>query len=78
MTSSECHSVEVLSTTVDYSLVAMVNVYVAFSLMIREVYGIQCMLRSSRIINEMLSEIHTLEKCDFLKSVVISQIILRC
>ena len=46
------------------------------SLIIRKKHGIQCMLCSFQIIIEMLPEIHTMEKCDFLKSVIHSQIIL--
>ena len=38
--------------------------------------GIQCMPCSARIISEMLPEIHTVEKFDFLKSMIYSQIIL--
>ena len=45
------------------------------SLIIREEHGIQCMPLSSQIISEMLSEIHTIEKFDFLKSIIPSQII---
>ena len=45
------------------------------SLMIREEYGIQCMPCSSGIISEMQAEIHTMEKFDFLKSIIHSQII---
>ena len=33
------------------------------------------MLCSSPIMNEMLPEIHTMEKCDFLKPIIHSQII---
>ena len=43
--------------------------------MIRGEQGIQCMPCSSRIISEMLPEIHTMEKCDFLKSITHSFII---
>ena len=43
--------------------------------MIREEHGIQCMPCSSRIISEMLPEIHIVEKCDFLKPIIHSQII---
>ena len=35
---------------------------------------IQCMPCFSQIISEMLSEIHTVEKCDFLLPVIRSQI----
>ena len=33
----------------------------------QEEYGLQCMPCSSRIISEMLPDIHTMEKFDFLK-----------
>ena len=42
--------------------------------MIREEHGIQFMPCYSRIIREMLLEIHIMEKCDFLKSITQSQI----
>ena len=45
------------------------------SLIIQEEHGIQCMPCSSQIINEMLPEIHTVEKFDFLKAMIHSQII---
>ena len=44
------------------------------SLMIRGKHGIQCMPCFSRIISEMLSEIHTTDKCEFLKTVIYSKI----
>ena len=44
--------------------------------MIRGEHDIQCMPCSSRIISEMLPEINTMEKCDFLKSIIHSYIIL--
>ena len=37
--------------------------------MIRREHGIQCMPCSFRIMSEMLSEIHTIEKFDFFKSI---------
>ena len=40
------------------------------SLIIRWEHSIQCMSSSSRIISEMLPEIHTMEKFDFLKSAI--------
>ena len=43
--------------------------------MIRGQNGIQWMPFSTKIISEMLPEIHTTEKCDFLKSIICSQII---
>ena len=81
MTSSGCYSVKVLSATVDYFLVAMVRDL--FRHLIHESrrawysleHCIQCMPYSSRIISELLPEIHTMEKCDFLKSVIHSEII---
>ena len=55
----------------------MVNAtdFVAISLMIRGEHGIQSMPCSSRIISEMLPKIHTMEKFDFLKSIIYSQMI---
>ena len=44
-------------------------------LVIQGEYGIQCMPCSPQIISEMLPEIHTMEKCDFLKPRIHSQII---
>ena len=75
MTSSGCHSVKLLSTTVGHSLVAMVQIYVVLSLVIRVEHGIHCRPCSNRIISEMLPDIHTMEKFDFLKSMIHSQII---
>ena len=46
----------------------------SLSHIIREEHGIQCMPCSFRIISEMLLEIHTIEKCDVLKSIIRSQI----
>ena len=43
--------------------------------MIRGEHGIQCMPCSSQIISEMLPEIHTMEKFDFVKYIIHSQII---
>ena len=43
--------------------------------MIGGVHGIHCMPCSSQIISEMLPIIHTMEKFDFLKSTMHSQII---
>ena len=40
----------------------------------REEQGIHYMPRSSRIISEMLPEILTMEKCEFLKSKILSKI----
>ena len=37
--------------------------------LIREEYGIQCMPCSSRVISEMLPEIHIMEKYYFLKQI---------
>ena len=74
VTSSGCHSVLVLSTTVGYSLVAMVTDLFRDLPMIREKRGIQCMPSSFRIISEMQPEIHTMEKFYFLKSIIHSQI----
>ena len=45
-------------------------------LMIEGEHGnVQCMPCSPQIISEMLSEIHTMEKCIFLKFMIYSQII---
>ena len=43
--------------------------------MISGEYGIQSMPCSSQTISEILPEIHTIEKFDFLKSIVRSQVI---
>ena len=43
--------------------------------MIGEKHGIQCMPCFSQIISEMLPENHTMEKCDFIKCIICSQII---
>ena len=85
MTSSGCHSDKVLSTKVCYSLATMITdlcrdlTYdsreARHILMIRGEHGIQCMPYSSRIIIEILSEIHTMEKCGFLKSMIHYQIL---
>ena len=73
VTSSGCHSVKVQSTTVGYSIVAMVTDLCSHLIMIRGEHGIQCMPRSSRIIGEMQPEIHTMEKCDFSESIIHSK-----
>ena len=49
--------------------------HTVYSLIIREEHGIQCMPLSSQIISEMLLEIHIMEKVNFLKSIIPSQII---
>ena len=46
--------------------------------MIQGEHGIQCMPCSPQIISEMLPEIHTVEKFDFLRSIIYSQIISFC
>ena len=46
------------------------NKSVVILLMLRGQHGIQCMPCSSRITSKMLPEIHTMEKCDFLKYVI--------
>ena len=45
------------------------------SLIIREEHSIHCMPCSSQILSEMLPEIHTMEKCYFLKFIIHFQII---
>ena len=50
------------------------NRSVVISLMIRVEHCIQCIPCFSRFISEMLSEIHTVETFDFLKSIIRSQI----
>ena len=74
MASSGCHFVMVLSTIVGYSLVAMVTDFLS-SHDSRE-HGIQCMPCFFRIISEILPEIHTIEKFDFLTSIIHSHTIL--
>ena len=49
--------------------------YVVIPFMIRGERGIEYMPFYSRVISEMLPEIHTIEKCDFLKYINHSQII---
>ena len=75
MGSPECHFEKVLSTAVGYSLVGMVRDICRHLIMIPGEHGIQCVPCFSGIICEMLSEIHTMEKCDFLRSLIHSQII---
>ena len=45
---------------------------------IEEEHGVQCMPCSSSIICEMLPEIQTMEKYDFLKSVIHSDNVILC
>ena len=45
------------------------------SLMIQEEHGIQCMPCSSQTISEILPEIHIMDKWDFLRSMIHSEII---
>ena len=47
------------------SLKSIKEIYAVISLINREEHGIQCMPWSSRIISEMLPEIHKTEKFDF-------------
>ena len=71
MTSSGCHSVKLLSTTVGYSLAAMVTDlcrHIIYDW--RDVWP--CF---SRMIREMLAKILSIEKFDFLISIIHSQII---
>ena len=55
----------------------MVKIVEVISFIIREEHGIQCMLRSSRIMSDVLHvpEIHTVEMFDFLKSSIQSKVI---
>ena len=75
MMSSGCHSAKVLSTTFGYSLVAMITdlcrhlTYTSKGAW----HTLYAMLPS--IIREMLPEIHTMKKFDFLKLIIHSQII---
>ena len=66
MTSLGCYSVKILSTTVGYSLVSMVTD------LCRRLTG-AC--HTVYAMSEILAEIHSLEKCDFVKSMIHSQII---
>ena len=89
MKSVGCHSVKISSTAVGYSLVAMVTdllchlIYnsieawhcCVISFIFLEEHGIQCVPCSSQIISELQLEIHKIEKFDFLKSLIHSQII---
>ena len=75
--SSGCHSVKELSTTVVNSIVAMVTgLCGVISLIIQEAHGILCMPCFPRIISELLPEIRTLEKCDFLFKSFLNNLIL--
>ena len=88
MKSLGCHSVKIPITAVGYSLVAMVTdllchlIYSSrgawhccvISFIFLEEHGIQCMPCSSQIISEMQPEIYNMEKFDFLKSLIHSQI----
>ena len=58
-----------------YSLVAIVIDLCRHHFMIRGKHGIKVMPCSRRIIIDMLPEIHTMEKCDFLTFMIHSQII---
>ena len=88
MTSSEYHSVKILSTTADYSLVAMVTDlcrdlsydsmgawHTVYVMLLSNREMLPCMPCSYRIVSEMLPEIYRLEKFDFLKSITHSPII---
>ena len=57
-----------LSITVGNSLVAMVPDLCRHLTYISREHGIQCMPCSTRIISEILTENHTMEKLDFLKT----------
>ena len=74
-TSSGCRSVKVLSTTVGYSLAAMVtDLCYNLSYDSRGAWHTAYAMLLG-IISEMLPEIHIMEKCDFLKSMTHFQII---
>ena len=70
------HSVILLNTTVGYSLrVAMVvDLVVVVSLLIQEEHGIRSMAynvcHTLQIISEVLSEILSVEKCNFAKPMI--------
>ena len=67
MTSLECHSAKVLSKTVANSIVAMItDLWHHQLLMIREEHGSVCHAPLENI-SEMLPEIYTMKKRDFLK-----------
>ena len=75
MASSGCHSVKVLSKTVDYSPVAMVTDlcrHLAYDK--RGAWHTVYAVFSSQILSEMLPEIHKMEKYDFLMSVIHSEL----
>ena len=59
-----------------YASMSIVTDRVVISLMIQVKHGIQYMTCPPRIISGMLPEIHTMDKCVFLKSMIHSQIIL--
>ena len=68
MTSSGCHSVKVISIVVGYSMFVMVT-----NLCCHLTYDSRG-ASSTRIIFEMLPEIHTMETRDFLQYIIHSQI----
>ena len=63
-----------LSTTVNYSLVVLVTDLCRHLTFNGVGHGKQCII-SERGISEILSEIHIMEKCDFLRSLICSRII---
>ena len=65
MTSSRHHCAKVL-LTVGYSIVAIETDTWRHLSLIRAEHGLQCIPWSSRIISEMLSDVHKMEKRDFL------------
>ena len=75
MTLSRRHSAKVLRVRVDNSIVATVIDLWRYLIYDSRGARSKCMPCSSRIITKMLPEILTIEKCDFLKPIVHSQII---
>ena len=66
----------VLSTTVDHSLVAMViDLCCHLTYDTREAWHTVNAMLFSNYKSEMLPIIYTMDKCDFLKSIIYSQII---
>ena len=74
-TSSRCYSATILTTTVGTSIIHMVIDHTGNGPMASpQEHGIHAMLRSNDI-SEMIPEIYTVERCDFLKPILRSQMI---
>ena len=65
------------NTTDSNSIIAMVT-DLWCHLILRGEHGIQCMPCFSRIIRAMVPEIYTVEKCDFLKPILLFSVNTKC